>query len=161
MNFARYIINFSAWHTCLKCTGLLAMVLLLANCNHPAGKKEPHRSPKDEAFLSFENRMKRLFKEGKFDSIITEGKRELPGAKQANAKSHVAYLYANIGNGYLGLRRQDSAINYYRACEVYAAASNALELKIVTQITLSGAYYDAGKPDSVNIYKNKMMNYKK
>ena len=156
MNFARHIVNFSARHTCLKCTGLLAMVLLLANCNHPAGKKEPHQSPKDEAFLSFENQMKRLFKEGKFDSIITEGKRELPGAKQANAKKHVAYLYANIGNGYLGLRRQDSAINYYKACEVYAAASNALELKIGTQITLSGAYYDAGKPDSVNVYKNRM-----
>jgi len=156
MNAAKTIVNFTARHNYLKYAGLLLSTLFLLSCNHPATKKDPALNPKEKALHNADGQVRRLFKEGKFDSVITESKKELVRARLANDKKKIALSCASIGNGFLGLRRQDSAINYYKTCEAYAAESNSLDLKIQIQMMLSGVYYDAGKPDSVNVYKNKM-----
>src|SRR3569833_624416 len=151
MNFTRRIVSTLTRNTCLRCTGLLT-VLLLVNCNnHPGAEKMLPHTPKDRVFLAFEKQMNQLNKAGKYESVIIESKKELAKAKSAGAKKNIAFLYANLASAYIARGRQDSAITSYKACEEYADASGELKLKVTTQVALSSIYYDAGKPDSVNV----------
>ncbi|BAU53745.1 tetratricopeptide repeat-containing sensor histidine kinase [Mucilaginibacter gotjawali] len=137
------------WYLCL-----LLIVASLIKCNKPGtGIAVKNQSGISAATVAFEGR---LYQQNKPDSLIIVSKNELAAASRQHKKKAMLYFSSWVGVGFQLRQQIDSAIYYCRKAEMLAFETKNEAGLVSNQIKLAGLYYDSGKPDSVNIYKDKM-----
>jgi signal transduction histidine kinase len=133
----------------------LLAAILFVSCHSNAFKSSNKNHLQQSRHLIKE--CDRLNNSGKYDSTLVVGKKGLAASIANNEKKETAWFCYHVGRALDGLRRIDSAIYYYRKGEQIGFQIKSPENFIYPQTRLSGIYYDYGKPDSVNVYKDKML----
>ncbi len=112
---------------------------------------------KDDYFDLPEKTGARLLHENKNDSLIIVSAPALAHALATKNDDRASAFFMYTAKGYDGLRKEDSLFFYFRLAEQYAYKAHNNARVIAAQIDLVGRYYDFGKPDSVIVYKEKML----